>query len=171
MTSAYIIANQDAGTWTLWEANPTSNPPDLVAVDIYKNNVESSSCSSISSKASVTLSPAPFLSLSSSTVPTLSAGAIASVAAGIAIAVAGLTVLLILLYRRHNAPGNIPGLNYTTSEMSFTPCVLSPPFLSSALHELPGSPVLHKVHAEFRGSRPSELEAKLSPKSPKSSTA
>ncbi|KAF2813132.1 acid protease [Mytilinidion resinicola] len=104
-TSAYLHVNNEANTYTIWEASPTTNT-DVVAVlddDVAKEcNVVQPKATPAESSASVpssTSSPTGSPSPSSSTSNKLTAGAIAGIIVG-SVAVAGL--IAVLLWRGHS---------------------------------------------------------------------
>ena len=99
LSVAYVMLNQDANEFTLWQANPTANR-QLVAVD--ENNTDVTSfCSSSGSGAGSNTTTS---SGTSSARKPLSAGAIAGVTIGAFVGAAILAAVLLLLLRRrrHN---------------------------------------------------------------------
>ncbi|KIV90889.1 hypothetical protein PV10_05493 [Exophiala mesophila] len=101
LTAAYLMVDQDAGTFTLWQANPSTNV-DLAVV----GDQASPSCSEDSSPAqSSSSSPSSSSSSSSPTLEggsksTISGGAIAGAAVGAVAAFAAITVLAFFQFRR-----------------------------------------------------------------------
>ncbi|KAL9090991.1 MAG: hypothetical protein Q9159_001617 [Coniocarpon cinnabarinum] len=89
LSAAYLMVNQDAGTWTLWKANPTDEE-DLVPV-----------CNSTST-------PAPAPPKPSSKLHKISRGAIAGAVMGSMVMAAFVIVAGVLLWRRYRVPPVLP---------------------------------------------------------------
>lgn len=89
LTSAYLMVNQDAGTYTFWEASLDTGDEDLVAVD-ETNKIVDKFCSAADSETRNITSPEQS-STSESEGNGLSKGAIAGVVVG---SVAGVRSLL-----------------------------------------------------------------------------
>ncbi|PVH70383.1 acid protease [Cadophora sp. DSE1049] len=105
LTAAYLMVNQDANQFTLWEANPTANE-DLVAVDVNNGVVDSFCAASAASSSTASAKPG----VATSTGPAqnnsnrLSSGAIAGIAAGsVAIIAAIVGFLIFFLIKRRKA--------------------------------------------------------------------
>lgn len=98
LSSAYIMVNQDAREFTLWQSNPT-NAVDLVAVD--KGGTE---VTDFCGDAATTPSPTPETttrpSSSGSKRAALSTGAIAGIAIGAVTVIAIIAVAAFIFYRR-----------------------------------------------------------------------
>lgn len=111
LTAAYLMVNQDANQFTLWEANPTANE-DFVAVDVDNGVVDSfcaasvASPSATSAKSAVATSTGPAQNNSNG----LSSGAIAGIAVGSIAVVAAIVGILIffLIKRRKTGSGALP---------------------------------------------------------------
>ena len=104
MSSAYVMVNQEAGRFSVWQANTGSKTSDIVAVDKQNNMVSEFCTNSTGGSSSATSLPT-----SSVTPPTpngvskLSGGAIGGIVAG---AVGGLAILGVIgffLYRRRGS--------------------------------------------------------------------
>ncbi|EPE09835.1 aspartic-type endopeptidase [Ophiostoma piceae UAMH 11346] len=97
LSVAYVMLNQDANEFTLWQANPTTNR-HLVAVDERNADITSVCSSSGSGSGSNSTTP----SGPSSARKPLSSGAIAGAAIGAFVGVAAIiaAVLLLLFWRR-----------------------------------------------------------------------
>lgn len=138
MSSAYLMVNQDAGMFSVWQANTGSKTSDIVAVD-KQNNVVSEFCAN--SKGG---SPsATSLPTSSATSPPLketsklSGGAIGGIAAGAVGGIVLLGAIGFFLYRRRRSTG--AATEVAQEQESQTADVKLPTYseLPVAAHELP----------------------------------
>ncbi|KAA8626207.1 aspartic-type endopeptidase [Pyrenophora tritici-repentis] len=104
MSSAYVMVNQEAGRFSVWQANTGSKTSEIVAVD-KQNNFVSEFCADSPDGSSKTV-PLP---TSSSTSPPqtqeskLSGGAIGGIAAGAVGGIAILAIIGFLLHRRRRS--------------------------------------------------------------------
>ncbi|CAE7208553.1 hypothetical protein P3342_011036 [Pyrenophora teres f. teres] len=104
MNSTYVMVNQEAGRFSVWQANPQSKTPEIVAVDKQNNMVDEFCANSMD--GSSTTEPLP---TSSGTSPpqnqesTLSGGAIGGIAAGAVGGVAIFAIIGFILYRRRTS--------------------------------------------------------------------
>ncbi|RAO64782.1 uncharacterized protein BHQ10_000794 [Talaromyces amestolkiae] len=149
LTSAYLMLNQDANTYTLWEANPVTNE-DLVAVDqggtpvsIFCTATSTSTTSQLPQTA--TTNAAPY-NKNSGDKEDLSSGAIAGVVVG---CVAGMTLVVTMVFciiakrRRERTKANDNGIALKSPEVVYrqggSPLELHPDsFDPTAPHELYG---------------------------------
>lgn len=93
-TSAYLHSNEDAGKFTIWKANPTSDE-DIVAVDEKNAIVTTIPCQPTAIPSATTPPAAP-----TDTKSGISTGAIAGIAVGAVAAVAAVAVISWLLWRK-----------------------------------------------------------------------
>jgi hypothetical protein len=110
LSSAYMMVNQEAGKFTIWQANTGSKASDIVAVD-KQNNIISESCVD-STGGSTNTKSLPTSSVTPSTVPPvtpppqkLSAGAIGGIIGGAVGGIAILGAIGFFLYRRRESGG------------------------------------------------------------------
>jgi hypothetical protein len=106
MSSAYVMVNQEAGRFSVWQANTESKTSDIVAMD-KKNNMVSEFCaSSTGGSSSATSLPTSSTTPSSQDkTPTLSGGAIGGIAVGAVGSVVLLGIIGFFLYRRRRTSG------------------------------------------------------------------
>ncbi|KUL91883.1 hypothetical protein ZTR_01061 [Talaromyces verruculosus] len=148
LTSAYLMLNQDANTYTLWEANPVTNE-DLVAVDqggtpisIFCTTTSTTTTSQMPQTA--TSNAVPY-NKNSGDKEDLSSGAIAGVVVG---CIAGMALLAVLVFcviskrRRERAKANDDGIALSHPEVVYRRRSLSElhpdSFDPTAPHELYG---------------------------------
>jgi hypothetical protein len=111
MSSAYVMVNQEAGKFSVWQANTGSKTSDIVAVD-KQNNMVSEFCANSTDGSSTATS----LPTSSNTSPPqnegskLSGGAIGGIAVGAVGGIAILGAIGFLLYRRRRSGGAVTGV-------------------------------------------------------------
>lgn len=113
LTAAYLMVNQDAGTFSIWQANP-SKSTDIVAMT---NKSSATRCDN-------SASPARSLSPEESKMSRMSDGALAGVIVGVIVFVImlGLGVFFSLQRRkRHTRPVSPPGEILGPKEMHGTP--------------------------------------------------
>jgi hypothetical protein len=104
MSSAYVLVNQEAGKFSIWQANTGSRISDIIAVDKNNNMVNEFCANSTGGPPSTTSLP------TSSVMPPpqkLSGGAIGGIVGGAVGGIAILGAIGFLLYRRR-ASRDIP---------------------------------------------------------------
>lgn len=140
LTSAYLMLDQDANTFTIWQANPTTN---IDLVPIVSDNTLSTCNSSIPASTSSTSSPA----VPASNLPApinhseLKAGAIAGIAIGAIFAVGALG-FAIFYWRRRRV------VKYSSAN-AFPP---QPDYSSKPPHTFPLGEMSGSQVPEFQGS-------------------
>lgn len=146
LSAAYLMLNQDAGQFTLWEVNPTPNE-DLVAVD-NQNNVVEELCAATTTNSTNSPPPTDPPSNTGGKGKKLSAGAIAGIVIGsVAFIAALVTGIFFFLRRKRNSARNsaIPQTasgaselpyNHTPQELAGRASIVQPPSVS-AVSELP----------------------------------
>ncbi len=161
LTAAYLMVNQDANEFTLWEANPTSSV-DLVAVDT-NNDVVDTACPTASGAASTTTSSVPGPTTTTNTSSKISSGAIVGAAVGGIAVVAALAGFLIwlLVRRRRRGDGSSPSTS-ASQEKSELPADSKSELPGDAKSELPGE--ANDMRHEVAGSHiPYSQQQHLSP--------
>lgn len=170
LTAAYLMVNQDANQFTLWEANPTTNE-DLVAVDT-NNGVVDSFCaagvasSTASATSAVISGPAQNNSsgLSSAAIAAIAVGSVAGVAATVGF-------LIFFLIKRRKAGSGYPGTRFGFMKKQKSPGTSAPVYVAQDIvhykAELASGPVLsggpvqekHEVDGYPVVSSPAELHS------------
>ncbi|XTI92633.1 acid protease [Cenococcum geophilum] len=131
LTSAYVMLDQDANTFTIWQANPTTN---IDLVPIVSDSILSACNSSIPASTSSTSSPAPINHSE------LKAGAIAGIAIGAVFAVGALGFAIFYWRRRR--------VKYSGAN-NFPP---QPDYSSKPPHTFPLGEISGSQVPEFEGS-------------------
>jgi hypothetical protein len=134
MSSAYVMVNQEAGVFTLWQANTTPKTNDIVAVDKQNNMVSEFCASSTGGSPSATSVPTSFVtSPPQNEESKLSSGAIGGIVVGAVGGMAILGVVGFFLYRRRGSNGTEIDV---AQEPELHPVHLKPPTYSM-VQELP----------------------------------
>jgi hypothetical protein len=111
MSSAYVMVNQEAGRFSVWQANTGSKTSEIVAVDKQNNMVSEFCANSTGGSSSATSLPT-----SSVTPPPpnegseLSGGAIGGIVVGVVAGIAILGAIGFFLYRRRGSGGAATGV-------------------------------------------------------------
>ncbi|KAF2450959.1 acid protease [Karstenula rhodostoma CBS 690.94] len=111
MSSAYVMVNQEAGRFSIWQANTASITSDIVAVDTQNNMVSEFCANSTGGSSTATSSPT-----SSVTSPPqneeskLSGSAIGGIVVGAVGGIAVLGTIGFFLYRRQGSHGAATGM-------------------------------------------------------------
>jgi hypothetical protein len=134
MSSAYVMVNQEAGMFSVWQANTGSKTSNIVAVD-KQNNMVGEFCANSTGGSSSTTS----LPRSSATPPPqnegskLSGGAIGGIVVGAVGGIAILGIIGFFLYRRRGSRG---AATEVVQEPELQTACLKPPTYSM-VQELP----------------------------------
>jgi hypothetical protein len=111
MSSAYVMVNQEAGRFSVWQVNTGSKTSDIVAIE-KQNNIISEFCanstggsSRATSSATFSVTPRPQHEGSK-----LSGGAIGGVVVGVVGGIAALGTIGFFLYRRRGPGGAATGM-------------------------------------------------------------
>lgn len=142
MSSAYMMVNQDAGRFSIWQANAGSKTSDIIAVD-KQNNMVSDFCTKStggsSSATSFPTSPVPPQPQNEGS--KLSSGAIGGIALGAVGGIAILAAIGFLLYRRRGSGITATGVA-VAQEPGFETADVKPPGYSM----VPAGPQELPVH-------------------------
>ncbi|KAH8167523.1 hypothetical protein CIB48_g685 [Xylaria polymorpha] len=138
LTGAYLMVNHDAGTFTMWAANPTR---ESTLISVVSTSAEAS-CDN-------TTNPGPISSPMVSKAATLSAGSIAGIAIGVvaALAIFGVVVGVYFFHRRRTRSNEIApiiGPSNAPPEEKDVPMTV-PGSVQVASHDAP-----HELHADMR---------------------
>ncbi|ESZ93554.1 putative aspartic-type endopeptidase [Sclerotinia borealis F-4128] len=180
LTAAYLMLNQDAMTFTLWQANPTENE-DLVAVDV-RNNAMNDFCNSPStpnnnsangesgnsSSTSSSSTPANTSTTNNKKSGTLSTGILIGVAVGsvaVIAFIAGIAAWCILRRRRNKVAAaaaiaaNVSEKHRTGYSQSHQDQIRIPHYIPQELHAKTVPVVAwHELHARaVPATQPQEL--------------
>ncbi|CAD6441237.1 83daef0f-924e-4d40-95f0-5487f05f15bb [Sclerotinia trifoliorum] len=172
LTAAYLMLNQDAGTFTLWEANPTENE-DLVAVDDMNTPIDDfcsspSTPNNNSANGSLGNSSIPSTTKSTSTPATtmISTGIIVGIAVGAFVVIAIVAGIIIWCVTQRRRKNNIIAAAATAENVSekhppgypgYQDQIQFPHYIPQELHAK-AVPIItqHELHA--RTAHPSELQ-------------
>lgn len=111
MSSAYVMVNQEAGKFSVWQVNTGSKTSDIVAVDKQNNMVSEFCANSTDDSPNATSLPtssvAPFPQSEGSK---LSGGVIGGIVVGVVGGIAILSTIGFFLYRRRGSGGAVTGV-------------------------------------------------------------
>jgi hypothetical protein len=111
MSSAYLMVNQEAGKFSIWQANTGSKTSAIVAVDKKNNMVREFCANSTGGSSSATSLPTSSVTtLPQNEGPKLTGGAIGEIAVGSMGGITMLCAIALFLYRRRGLGGAVIGV-------------------------------------------------------------